>query len=41
MPLANINHGLSLSLSVNIESPSSIDYVCFGVDAQGKLSDDR
>jgi stress response protein SCP2 len=41
MPLANILPGLSLTLSVNIESPSVIDFVCFGVDDQGKLSDDR
>lgn len=41
MPLAKILPGLSLSLSVNIESPSEIDFVCFGVDDQGKLSDDR
>lgn len=41
MPLANILHGLSLTLSVNIESPDVIDYVCFGVDDKGNLSDDR
>ncbi|KRP87996.1 VWA domain-containing protein [Pseudomonas veronii] len=41
MSLANILPGLSFTLSVNIESPSVVDFVCFGVDDQGKLSDDR
>ena len=39
MPLANILPGLTLTLSVNIESPSALDFVCFGVDEHGYLSD--
>lgn len=41
MPLANILPGHSLTLSVGIASSNVVDFVCFGVDAQGKLSDDR
>ncbi len=41
MPLSNLLQGQTLSLSVQIQSPHAIDFVCFGIDAQGKLSDDR
>ena len=41
LPLATLIQGTQLTLRLNIESPFSIDYVCFGIDAQGKLSDDR
>ncbi len=41
MPLSNLLQGHTLSLAVNIQSPRTIDLACFGVDAQGKLSDDR
>ncbi|WP_347902894.1 VWA domain-containing protein [Pseudomonas purpurea] len=41
VPLATLIQGDSLTLSIKIDSRDVIDYVCFGVDAQGKLSDDR
>lgn len=41
LPLSNLIQGTRLTLSIAIESPHVIDFVCFGVDAQGKLSDDR
>ncbi|MGN4051116.1 VWA domain-containing protein [Pseudomonas sp. SM4] len=41
LPLSNILQGQSLTLAVQIQSSDVIDFVCFGVDAQGKLSDDR
>ncbi|MDD1014765.1 VWA domain-containing protein [Pseudomonas rubra] len=41
LPLSNLIQGHALSLTVNIQSPRTIDLACFGVDAQGKLSDDR
>lgn len=41
LPLSNILQGQALTLAIQIQSPNVIDFVCFGVDAQGKLSDDR
>ncbi|MBX8517805.1 VWA domain-containing protein [Pseudomonas cichorii] len=41
IPLSSLIQGSDLTLSIDIKSPHVIDYVCFGVDAQGKLSDDR
>jgi stress response protein SCP2 len=41
LPLSKILQGQSLTLSIKIQSPHVIDFVCFGVNAQGKLSDDR
>lgn len=41
LPLSKILQGQSLTLSIKIQAPHVIDFVCFGVDAQGKLSDDR
>lgn len=41
LPLSSILQGTNFALSIVIKSPHVIDYVCFGVDAQGKLSDDR
>ena len=41
LSLSNILQGQSLTLAVQIQSSDVIDFVCFGVDAQGKLSDDR
>lgn len=41
LPLSKILQGQSLTLAIQIQSSDVIDFVCFGVDAQGKLSDDR
>lgn len=41
LPLSSILQGTNLTLSIGIKAPHVIDYACFGVDAQGKLSDDR
>ncbi|RRV06120.1 tellurium resistance protein [Pseudomonas sp. v388] len=41
IPLSTLLQGSELTLSIGIQSPHEIDFVCFGVDAQGKLSDDR
>ena len=41
LPLSSALQGDQLTLSINIQSPHVIDFVCFGVDAHGKLSDDR
>ncbi|MBN6712977.1 VWA domain-containing protein [Pseudomonas capsici] len=41
IPLSSLIQGSDLTLSIDIKSAHVIDYVCFGVDAQGKLSDDR
>lgn len=41
IPLSSLVPGSDLTLSIDIQSAHVIDYVCFGVDAQGKLSDDR
>lgn len=41
LPLSKILSGQSLTLCITIQAPHVIDFVCFGVDAQGKLSDDR
>ncbi|BAP43479.1 tellurium resistance protein [Pseudomonas sp. StFLB209] len=41
VPLSNLISGQTLTLTLAIDSPHVIDYVCFGVDANGKLSDDR
>jgi stress response protein SCP2 len=41
LPLSKILQGQSLTLSIKIQAPHVVDFVCFGVDAHGKLSDDR
>jgi len=41
IPLSTLLQGSDLTLSIDIKSGHVIDYVCFGVDANGKLSDDR
>ncbi|RMO92273.1 Tellurium resistance protein [Pseudomonas syringae pv. philadelphi] len=41
IPLSTLIQGTDLTLSISLKSPHVIDYVCFGVDAIGKLSDDR
>ncbi|WP_434679715.1 VWA domain-containing protein [Pseudomonas sp. R1-18] len=41
IPLSSLIPGSDLTLSIDIQSAHVIDYVCFGVDAHGKLSDDR
>ncbi len=41
IPLSTLIQGTDLTLSISMKSPHVIDYVCFGVDANGKLSDDR
>ncbi|AAZ36085.1 VWA domain-containing protein [Pseudomonas savastanoi pv. phaseolicola] len=41
VPLSSLIQGSDLTLSIAIKSAQVIDYVCFGVDANGKLSDDR
>ncbi|WP_426202239.1 vWA domain-containing protein [Pseudomonas sp. TWP3-1] len=41
LPLSKILQGRALTLSIRIDAAQVIDFVCFGVDAQGKLSDDR
>ncbi|RMV14086.1 Tellurium resistance protein [Pseudomonas savastanoi] len=41
VPLSGLIQGSDLTLSIAIKSAQVIDYVCFGVDANGKLSDDR
>lgn len=41
IPLSSILQGTSLTLAVDIQTSFAMDFVCFGVDSQGKLSDDR
>lgn len=41
LPLSTLLQGQALTLSIQIQSSHVIDFVCFGIDAQGKLSDDR
>ncbi len=41
IPLSNLIQGQSLSLAIQINSPNTVDLACFGLDAAGKLSDDR
>ncbi|MBV5561058.1 VWA domain-containing protein [Pseudomonas aeruginosa] len=41
IPLSNLIQGQSLSLAIQINSPHTVDLACFGLDAAGKLSDDR
>ncbi|MEQ4316053.1 VWA domain-containing protein [Pseudomonas syringae] len=41
IPLSTLIQGSDLTLSIVIQSAHVVDYVCFGVDANGKLSDDR
>ncbi|KAA8691253.1 putative Tellurium resistance protein [Pseudomonas caricapapayae] len=41
IPLSSLIQGTDLTLSIAIQSAQVIDYVCFGIDANGKLSDDR
>ncbi|WP_248917458.1 VWA domain-containing protein [Pseudomonas entomophila] len=41
LPLSNLIQGQALSFSLSIASPHTVDCACFGLDAQGKLSDDR
>ncbi|NAT18199.1 hypothetical protein CU663_31215 [Pseudomonas syringae pv. actinidifoliorum] len=41
IPLSTLIQGNDLTLSIVIKSAHVIDYVCFGVDANGKLSDDK
>lgn len=41
LPLANLGISDRLTVSIAITSSHEIDFVCFGIDAQGKLSDDR
>ncbi|RMW10349.1 Tellurium resistance protein [Pseudomonas amygdali pv. tabaci] len=38
VPLSGLIQGSDLTLSIAIKSAQVIDYVCFGVDANGKLS---
>jgi len=41
IPLAQFIQGSRLGLSIEISCAHTIDYACFGVDADGRLSDDR
>lgn len=41
IPLSSLIQGQSLSLAIQINSPHTVDLACFGLDAAGKLSDDR
>lgn len=41
IPLSSLLPALDFTLAIDIRCGHVIDYVCFGVDAQGKLSDDR
>lgn len=41
LPLSSILEGVRFGLSIRIKSPHVIDLACFGLDAEGKLSDDR
>ncbi|WNW11769.1 VWA domain-containing protein [Pseudomonas sp. DTU_2021_1001937_2_SI_NGA_ILE_001] len=41
VPLSSLIDGQELTLAIAIDSPHVIDHVCFGLDANGKLSDDR
>lgn len=41
LPLASIGLSDRLNLSISIQTPHVIDFVCFGLDATQKLSDDR
>ncbi|MBB3104231.1 vWA domain-containing protein [Azomonas macrocytogenes] len=40
-PLSSFVRGSAFTLTNDISTSQTIDYACFGVDAQGKLSDDR
>lgn len=41
LPLASIGLSTRLTVAISIQSTHEIDLVCFGLDAQSKLSDDR
>lgn len=41
VPLAGLAIADRLELAITVQSPHVIDFVCFGLDAQQKLSDDR
>lgn len=41
LPLSKLMQGQALTFAVQIRSALTMDFVCFGIDAQGKLSDDR
>ncbi|MCU1719976.1 MULTISPECIES: VWA domain-containing protein [unclassified Pseudomonas] len=41
VPLSNLIQDHTLSFSIQIHSPHTIDLACFGLDARGQLSDDR
>ena len=41
IPLSKLIQGQFLSLTIQIHSPHTVDLACFGLDAAGKLSDDR
>lgn len=41
LPLASFGLSGRLNLTINIQTTHVIDYVCFGLDASQKLSDDR
>lgn len=40
IPLSSLLPGQAFTLSIHIPSPPMMDFVCFGLDAQGQLSDD-
>lgn len=41
LPLSSLGLGPRVSVAVSIECRHEIDFACFGLDSQGKLSDDR
>lgn len=41
IPVSSISNASALRLTFDIKSPLNLDLACFGLDAQGKLSDDR
>ncbi|MFO3704638.1 VWA domain-containing protein [Xanthomonas codiaei] len=41
VPLSSLIQEREFTLSIKIGTQRTVDYVCFGVDAAGKLSDDR
>lgn len=41
IPLATLVTAPTVLLKISLQTSHVIDYVCFGIDAQGKLSDDR
>ncbi len=41
LALTTLTHEMQITLTINIKSPLTLDCVCFGLDAQGRLSDDR